>query len=171
MADDELDQDVEEPIFDQDTEAQDVEEPEPEHTLPDRDRSEKEFKKLQAENKSLRGRLRRTEIEARYGKDIADLIPGSLPMREWLEFAEKVRDRIAEESTAGRFAQTGQSVEEVSNPEPTAEERNLALAAAAGTSGYHDTALEGLSAKEILELGKVSPGAAERLIATQYRGR
>lgn len=163
MQDDELDQNVEEPdvedddtIFDQDTEAPDAK-PGPRDW-------EAEARKARKEAQSLRSRLRRTEIEAKYGADVADLIPDSMPMREWDDFAEKLADRLAGSQT------TSDPVDVVaSNPEPTPEEQRLA--AAAGTSGYSTSAAERPSAKEILELGRVSPGAATREIQTLYRDR
>lgn len=48
------------------------------------------FKKLQNENRSLRERLRRTEIKAEHGEEIAGLIPPSLPLNEWADYAAKL---------------------------------------------------------------------------------
>jgi hypothetical protein len=141
--DDELDQDVETP------EAQG-------QTLPDR--SDAEWKKLQHENRSLRGRLRRSEIEAKHGKDVAELIPEEVPLSKWEDFAEKLAAKLSVE----RSEETQQR-EEAPAPkeELTPEERNLA-AASGGTSG--SPAAERISAKSWMELNQKNPAEARRLL-------
>lgn len=129
---------------------------------------ETEARKARREAHSLRRRLRRTEIEARFGRDVAELIPDELPIHKWDEFAGMIAARLP------------QPVEEAARPdedvaptlEPTPEERRIAAAFAGGTSGYHGEADIGtLSAKEIMELGKENPALAARQIQQQYRNR
>jgi hypothetical protein len=123
------------------------------------------LKKLQNENRSLRTRLRRSEITAKHGSDVADLIPDELPLTKWDEFAEKVAAKITVERPEQA---TDKQDAEASKEEPTAEEQRLAAAASGANSGAGNATAE-MTPKEIAELGKTDPVRALEQIHSQYR--
>lgn len=123
------------------------------------------LKKLQNENRSLRTRLRRSELEAKHGKTVADLIPDEVPLTKWDEYAEKLAafaSERPEERTAGQEA-------EVPKEEPTPDEQKLAAATGA-TSGAGAATVE-MTPREIRELGKADPVRAMQQIKAQYRAQ
>jgi hypothetical protein len=138
---------------------QEVETPEPDEQAAVR--SDADWKKLQHENRSLRGRLRRSEIEAKHGKDVAELIPDEIPLSKWDEFAEKLAAKISVERPEDPVQQ--REVVPAPKEEPTPEERNLA-AASGGTSGA--PAAERISAKSWMEMNQSNPAEARRLLAS-----
>jgi hypothetical protein len=117
---------------------------------------------LQNENRSLRERLRRSEIQAEHGEQIASLIPTSLPLNEWPEYAEKLSALIpkapAPESADSEPANAP-------SEERTEREERLAAVAAPQATG---TQPEVLSAKEIGELMKSDPAAGLRAANARY---
>jgi hypothetical protein len=120
------------------------------------------YRKLQNENRSLRERLRRSEIQAEHGEQIASLIPTSLPLNEWPEYAEKLSALIpkapAPESADSEPANAP-------SEERTEREERLAAVAAPQATG---TQPEVLSAKEIGELMKSDPAAGLRAANARY---
>jgi hypothetical protein len=118
--------------------------------------------KLQKENRSLRGRLRRAELGAEYGKDIAELVPDALPLKEWDAYAEKL------------VALRGQTGKEETPPEgeapaepPTEAEQKLAVVSSASSAAAagSDNPYRDMSAKEI---GLLPEGERERAMAAKY---
>lgn len=119
----------------------------------------KRLTKLQNENRSLRVRLRRTELQAKFGPDISELVPDTLPLKEWEAFAEKLQD------FKGPAAQTDQTESvEVEAPveEPSPAERQLAAVSRSSATG--GPAASRMSAREWMDLNQKSPGEAMKLL-------
>lgn len=125
-------------------------------------------KKLKQENQSLRQRLRRSELEGTYGKDVVELIPEELPISKWEDFATKLQERLPK-------AQTEAPDQETSTNEPPAqaeEPEPAALAAVAkGPAPGSAAAPVGadLSAKELGQLAKDDFAAFSAAISAKYR--
>jgi hypothetical protein len=81
-------------------------------------------------------RLRRSEVTAKYGAEVVDMIPDELPIRKWDEFAEKLHARLAERPTAPE--DKGEDAE--APEEPTPAERKLAAVSKAGPEVQSATA-------------------------------
>lgn len=118
---------------------------------------DKYVRKLKDENQSLRQRLRRTELEANFGKDVVELIPEELPLSKWEEFAGKLAERMPK---AVEAEQTEPAPEDTSQEE---EPTKLAAVATSPSSGA-PTAGELMTTAEIKELAKSDPVAAARLM-------
>lgn len=120
------------------------------------------YRKLQNENVNLRRRLRRTEIEAKHGEDVAALIPDSLPLNEWQGFAEKV--------VAFRGAQVPETTpDEAPEPPPVERqerEQRLAAVGASRTPGHADRGA--LSAREIQDLMRTDPAEGIKAAQAKY---
>lgn len=143
---------------------QDVETPE----APDTSsavRSDADWKKLQTENRSLRSRLRRTEIEAKHGKDVADLIPDEVPLTKWDEFAERLAAKIQVERPE---VKEHAEAESAPKEEPTPEE--LRLAAAADTTPAPSSQASAATAADIAELMRTNPAAGLKAAQQKYGG-
>ena len=136
-------------------EAPEVSEQETAPAVPD----DKELRKLKQENQSLRQRLRRTELEANFGKDVVELIPEELPLSKWEEFAGRLSERMPKQE-----AQTEQNEPAPEDaPQEVAPQSGLAAVAQAPSVGK--PASEGLlTVAEIKELGKTDPIKANDLI-------
>ena len=120
---------------------------------------DKELRKLKQENQSLRQRLRRTELEANFGKDVVELIPEELPLSKWEEFAGKLAERMPK-AEAPEPEQNEQAAED-SPP----EDEPAGLAAVTKTPAPGSTSPEELkTVAEIKELAKTDPAEATRLI-------
>jgi 16S rRNA C967 or C1407 C5-methylase (RsmB/RsmF family) len=118
---------------------------------------DKYVRKLKDENQSLRQRLRRTELEANFGKDVVELIPEELPLSKWEEFAGKLAERMP------KATPTEQN--EPAAEEPTQEVAPSGLAAVAATPSSGAPATEELmTTAEIKKLAKSDPQAAARLV-------
>ena len=114
--DDDLDQDVEEAPA-----AEQAQPPEEDPTL----------KKLRSENRSLRTRLRRTELQAKYGEEVVGLIPEELPLKKWEPFAEQLSGRLTKQAEADP---TETVTEEAPKVEPPPEEKQLAAVSKGATT-------------------------------------
>lgn len=122
---------------------------------------DKVLEKLRKENHSLRSRLRRSELEAEFGSDVAALVPDALPLKEWKEYAGKL---VALKGPAVSTAdQTDEATQEAPSEEPSEVERRLATVGKVSPPG---AALpeELLTVAQIKELSKTDPEGAERLI-------
>jgi hypothetical protein len=144
-----LDQVVEEPA------EQVAEAPQGEATDP-------QLRKLKQENQSLRQRLRRTEIKATHGEKIAELIPDSMPLQEWPEYAEKLAALLPKDSGP---APTDSEPVDAPSEERQATEQKLAAVVAPQAAG---TPTEILSGKEIGELMASDPAAGLRAAQAKY---
>jgi hypothetical protein len=114
------------------------------------------LRKLKQENQSLRQRLRRTELEANFGKDVVELIPEELPLSKWEEFAGKLAERMPKDQ-----AKQDEPAAEESAPE--AEPAGLAAVSGASTPGT-PIAGDPLTSAEIKELYKTDPVRASQLV-------
>ena len=138
---------------------QDVEEAAEEATPGNLD--EKALEKLRKENHSLRARLRRSELEAEFGSDVAALVPDALPLGEWKEYAGKL---VALKGPAVSTAdQTEEATEEAPQEEASPVEKRLATVGKVSPPG---AALpeELLTVAQVKELAKTDPEGAEALI-------
>ena len=119
-------------------------------------------RKLRKENHSLRTRLRRSELVAKYGETVVDLIPSELPLKKWEEHAEKLHTVLAERVEG----QKTEGEQESAPAEPTPSEQ--ALAAVTTTPSAATAPPPDMSAKEILELGRKDPARAEQIVRSRY---
>jgi hypothetical protein len=120
---------------------------------------EKEARKARKEAAKHRVELRRVKFEAKYGPDIAELVPAELPPEKWESQAEIVKARLS----AGRPEEPEQQREEAPAPkvEPTPDEQRIA-AASGGTSG--SPAAEKMGAKAWMDLRRDNPAEADRVL-------
>ncbi len=119
---------------------------------------EKDFRKLKQENQSLRQRLRRTELEANFGKDVVELIPEELPLSKWEEYAGRLAERLPKPAPPEQNEQAAD--------EPSQEDEPAGLAAVTNASAPGATLPEDLkTVAEIKELAKTDPVKANELIA------
>jgi hypothetical protein len=120
-----------------------------------------DVRKLRQENRSLRERLRRSEVEAKHGAEVAGLIPPSLPLDEWEDYAAKLADFRQAPAPAPTESETVDAPSE----ERQATEAKLAAVVAPQATG---TPQEILSAKEIGDLMKADPAAGLRAAQAKY---
>ena len=132
-------------------------EPEAEDAAPD-PADDSAVRKLKQENQSLRQRLRRTELEANFGKDVVELIPEELPLSKWEEFAGRLAERFPKAESQPK---QDEQAAEVSAPE--VEPAGLAAVSGASTPGT-PIAGEPLTRAEIKELYKTDPVRASQLV-------
>ena len=152
--DDDLDQEVEEP------------EAPPVNDLQSQlDYWQKKAQKADKEAHGLRTRLRRTEMTAKYGEDIVELIDEDLPLKK----QEALAERLAERLRSNKEAQASQANgSEEPTAAPTEDELKLAAATGGPATGT-SPALGQLSGREILELGLKDPARAMQEIQAKYR--
>ncbi len=120
------------------------------------------YKKLQHENRSLRDRLRRTEMVAEFGAEIVELIPPALPMKEWKGYAEKLQ-------TFKGTAASETTQDEAPEPPPVErqeQEQRLAAVGASRTPGNASTEVK--TAREIQELMSVDPAEGFKAAQAKY---
>jgi 16S rRNA C967 or C1407 C5-methylase (RsmB/RsmF family) len=117
------------------------------------------MRKLKQENQSLRQRLRRTELEANFGKDVVEMIPEELPLSKWEEFAGKLAERLPKAQN-----QTEQNEPAAEEPAQEAAPAGLAAVSGASTSGA-PLEPELLTRAEIKELYKSDPVKAGQLVS------
>lgn len=116
------------------------------------------LKKLQAENRSLRARLRRSELVTRFGQEVVGLIPDELPITKWESFAETLSTRLGSERTVEAQQQTK---EPAPSEEPTPEELRLA-SVQKGASGQAEGPAK-MPFAEWRALRKKDPAAADAI--------
>jgi 16S rRNA C967 or C1407 C5-methylase (RsmB/RsmF family) len=115
------------------------------------------LRKLKNENQSLRQRLRRTELEANFGKDVVELIPEELPLSKWEEYAGKLAERLQKQEPPKQDEQA--AAEASQEDEPTGLEA-VTNASAPGASLPEDLK----TVAEIKELMKTDPVKANELV-------
>jgi hypothetical protein len=122
------------------------------------------MRKLKQENQSLRQRLRRTELEANFGKDVVELIPEELPLAKWEEYAGRLAERLQKpEQTKAETPEAAPETPEV--PEPAAGLKAVATNQPASTPVAHGT---DLTSREIGDLYKTDPAAFKRALQAKY---
>ena len=114
------------------------------------------LRKLKQENQSLRQRLRRTELEANFGKDVVELIPEELPLSKWEEYAGRLAERLQKPEPE----QNAQAAEEPSQEDEPAGLATVANASMPGASLPEDL----LTVAEMKDLIKTDPVKAQELI-------
>ena len=122
------------------------------------------FKKLQAENQSLRRRLRRSELVGNFGETVAGLVPDELPLEKWEEYASKLAEALPK-------AEATETETEEATEEPPVEEAPPGTAAvvrgpAPGTSQSNVGAE--MSATDLGRLAKEDSAAFYAAIAAKY---
>lgn len=130
----------------------------PDEEAPAQGLDDKEIRKLKQENQSLRQRLRRTELEANFGKNVVELIPEELPLSKWEEYAGKLADAIPKPAVP---EQDEQAPEEASQEDEPTGLAAVTTASAPGASLPEDLK----TVAEIKELMKTDPVEANRLVA------
>jgi 16S rRNA C967 or C1407 C5-methylase (RsmB/RsmF family) len=119
--------------------------------------SENVLRKLKQENHSLRQRLRRTELEANFGKDVVELIPEELPLSKWEEYAGKLAERLPKQAPPEQ--------NEPAPEEPSQEDEPTGLAAVTNASAPGASLPEDLkTVAELKELARTDPVKANDLI-------
>lgn len=111
-----------------------------------------EFEK---DNFTLRDKVRRTDLRAKYGEDIAELVPEQLPPEKWDEFAEKLSALKKPEKEA---TQAEEAPEEAVKDKPVPEGLKAATGATPSPTQARPNAE--LTNKQIAELGRTDPVAA-----------
>lgn len=125
-------------------------------------------KKLKQENQSLRQRLRRSELEGTFGKDVVELIPEELPISKWEDFATKLQERLPKAVEAAPEQETSTTEPEAASQED--EPTGLAAVAKAPAPGTAPgSANADLSATELGKLATDDPAAFSAAIAAKYR--
>jgi hypothetical protein len=144
---------------------EETEAPTPAPSGPDVD-WQKETEKARKEAHGLRERLRRSEIAAEYGKDVAELLPAGLPIKEWKGYAEKLTEFRGQQAPP---AQASEDAPEAPPEEPTEAEKQLATASGGPATGTSQAAQERLTIAEMIELGKRDPAEAQARIAADLQ--
>jgi 16S rRNA C967 or C1407 C5-methylase (RsmB/RsmF family) len=116
------------------------------------------YKQMRAENQNLRQKLRRTELEANFGKDVVELIPEELPLSKWEEYAGRLAERLQKQEPP---KQDEQAAEESSQEDEPAGLAAVTNASAPGAALPEDLK----TVAEIKELAKTDPVKANELIA------
>jgi 16S rRNA C967 or C1407 C5-methylase (RsmB/RsmF family) len=132
---------------------EDTETAQPDPELEDHPR----YKQMRAENQNLRQKLRRTELEANFGKDVVELIPEELPLSKWEEYAGRLAERLQKPAPP---EQNEQAAEETSQEDEPAGLAAVTNASAPGASLPEDLK----TVAEIKELAKTDPLKANELI-------
>ena len=139
---------------------QDGEEVEQEAAAPRADDSA-DMARLREQNRKLTFKVHKTELEAKYGSEIAGLVPETMPFKEWDQFAEKL---IALRGTAVEEKEAEPA--EAPQEEPSATEQALATASSqpSATSAGPDLYRE-MTAKQI---GELPAGEREKAMQAKY---
>lgn len=120
--------------------------------------------KVLKENHKLRVERRKTQLGAKYGQDVVELIPEALPADEWEGYAERLsafKGAPAVEAPAADAEQPAELTEERKQAE-------AAMAAVVRTPSSSPTTPEPLSAKEMGELISRDPAAAIAAMKAKY---
>jgi hypothetical protein len=121
---------------------------------------QRQLKKKNQENHSLRVRERRAVLTTEYGKEVAELIPATLPLKEWKDYAEKLAALKGPASEQKTTQEQEATQEEVPEEEPSEAEKRLATAGTGSSLGTSATGSSTMEAGEILKLGKKDPERA-----------
>ena len=97
--------------------------------------SREQYEKVVKAERSLRTRLRRTEMESEYGKDVVELVPTTLPLKEQKALAAKLKERFGSQTAATQADESADAGTEASTEEPTEQERRAAALVAQGSGG------------------------------------
>jgi hypothetical protein len=151
--DDDLDLDVENDLTDEET-------PSPPPSGPEVD-WQRETEKARKEAHGLRERLRRSEIASEYGKEVAELIPAGLPIKEWKGYAEKL-NTFRGQATASDQQTTDESPAPAAKAQPSEEDRQLSQVLKGSATG--SPATEKVTALQWMSLRQQDPSAADRLL-------
>lgn len=144
---DDLDQDVEEP----------AETPGPTAEQLTPDYWQRKAEKAGREAQQLRTRLRRTEMTAKHGADIVELIPETLPLKEQESLADKLAERLRVAPS-----ETVEVTEEAAPVEPTPQEQRLATVNSSSPSS--SPAVARISAREWMDIRQKNPAEANKLL-------
>ena len=119
-----------------------------------------EMTRLREQNRKLTFKVHKTELEAKYGSEIAGLVPETLPFKEWDTFAEKL------DALRGTAVEKETEAEAAPPEEPSEAEQALAAVSSqpSATSAGPDLYRE-MSAKEI---GQLPPGEREKAMQAKY---
>lgn len=117
---------------------------------------DKGLHKLKKENQNLRQRLRRSELEATFGKDVVELIPEELPLAKWEEFAGKVAERMPKQATEQTETAPPAQAQE---PEPVGF-GTVVNAPPSGTQASEPL----VTARQLHELFKTDPARATQMM-------
>jgi len=109
----------------------------------------KENDKLRKEHQALRSKLRRTELTAKYGAEVVDLVPEELSISKSAELAEKLHARLAERPAPAQTSEPAEVPEE-----PTQAERKLAAVSKAGSAPSATAAASTITREELHEIYK-----------------
>src|SRR3990167_3368595 len=121
------------------------------------------YRKLQAENRSLRTRLRRSEIGAKYGSEVVELIPDELPLGKWEAFAEKLAGRLKTDG-AGPADETETAA--VAPVAPTPEASRLGAVATGGSGAGLVAPPRTYTPQEVRKIGLRDHAEALKIIAS-----
>ena len=125
-----------------------------------------EVERLKKENYKLRDKVRRTELSAKFGSDVVELIPAALPAAEWEGYAEKLQ---ALKGAAPAPADEPPAASTETDEQRVARESaERAMAAVVRTPSHGGTPPSTLSASEIGELMRTDQAAAIQAMKAKY---
>jgi hypothetical protein len=97
--------------------------------------SREQYEKVVKAERSLRTRLRRTEMESEYGKDVVELVPATLPLKEQRALAAKLKERFGSQAAQTQPDESADASPEVATEQPTEQERRAAALVQPGSGG------------------------------------
>jgi hypothetical protein len=121
---------------------------------------QREAEKARKEAHGLRERLRRTEVASEYGKEVAELIPTNLPIKEWKGYAERLV-AFRGQATATDQQTTSESAEPAQE-QPSEDDKKLSQALKGSATGTPAT--DKVSALQWMSLRQNNPSEADRLL-------
>lgn len=122
-----------------------------------------QYEKAVKAERSLRTRLRRTEMESEYGKDVVELVPTTLPLKEQKALAAKLKERLGSQAATTPADESADASTETPEVEPTEQERR---AAALVQQGSGSTSSGPMSAAEWRDVAKKDPALGQQLLET-----
>src|SRR3990172_10503843 len=91
-----------------------------------------QYDKVVKEARTLRGKYRRAELAQEYGKEVLELVPPSLPLKDQQELAAKLSERLGQ-SVPTQIEQGAELTAEPVVEQPTEQERRAAALVQSGS--------------------------------------
>ena len=119
-----------------------------------------QYDKVVKEARTLRGKYRRAELAQEYGKEVLELVPPSLPLKDQQELAAKLSERLGQPAST-RLEQGTELTAEPAVEQPTEQERRAAALVQSGSGQPATTAITDV--QQAAELAFGDPAAYERM--------
>lgn len=124
--------------------------------------SRAQYEKAVKEARSLRTKLRRTEMEAEFGAEVLEMIPADLPLKQQKALAGTIKTKLDALTAQATPADGSAENSDADQGQPTEEEQRLAAVTSAGSTGTQTGQI--YSAKEWAALSKVDPVQGQKLL-------